>query len=186
MMYDTPRRHQEFDALLELKKTGPLPHQLEERYQKLRREQLIRAGLKASQYPPPSTSSLEPADMTVVDWLQDKWLSANEAVRESLRILAAKLSIDVPLTRTRPIPVQDSKSGDKDSSPEERSESARHTSQHGNPASSDELAGLGLDPQFRRRGTPEWHDDDADGWTPSESLHDALRDALDPEDRGWS
>ena len=168
-------RRDEFDILDKLRLTGPLPSPLEERHQKLRREQLFRAGLKADHYPPPSSQALVPADMAVAEWLRAKWASADKTVRHSLRLLADALGIPLPLRRTRPI-------GDKGSSPARRTDSTQHTS-HGEPALSDTLAKkYGLD----YHDPPEWDDELADGWEPSESLTDALHDALDPEDRGWS
>jgi len=166
-------RREEFAVLEELRKTGALPQQLEERYQKLRREQFFKAGLQADQYPPPSTLRLE-ADMTVTDWLRDKWVLSDETIRHSLQILADALGIDVPLIRTR-------HSLRKDSSPPRRAWIARHTS-HAD-------LGISTETQPKERGyhdPPAWDDDDADGWTPSEGLHDALHESLNPEDRGWS
>ena len=171
------QRNEEFDVLDKLRKSGPLPHQLEQRHQRLRRQSFFKAGLQCDDYPP-STSRLESADMTTADWLKERWSSADDAVRRSLRLLAEALGIPLPLRRTRPIILFDG----KDSSPTRRSEFTRHTS-HAEQDALDSLAGM--DPEFRVDG-PQWHDDDADGWTPSESLTEALHDALDPDDRGWS
>ncbi|KKK64270.1 hypothetical protein LCGC14_2985900 [marine sediment metagenome] len=163
-------RREEFDVLEELRKTGPLPPELEQRYEKLRRQQLFAAGLDASQYPPPSSSRLENVDVSIVDWLQKRWISGSASVRHSLLLLADKLSIPLPMTRTRPIPP-------KDSSPARRTKPARQP--YVEQDTSDSLPGL--DPEFRR-DPPEWHEDHADGWEPCESLYDALHP---PKDRHW-
>ena len=161
-------RRDEFDALDELRKTGALPRQLEARHQKLRRQQLFAAGLKAGEYPPPATSSrLEDSDMTVTDWLRERWTSADEAVRHSLRLLADALGIPLPLRRTQPVPAQDS-------SP------ARRTKFPLQPYVEQDLAEMGPaeaeEPEEAGyHDPPEWHDDDAEGWQPCSSLHDALR-----------
>ena len=162
-------RHEEFDVLDKLRKTGALPQQLEQRHQLLRRQQLFAAGLKANDYPPPSTSSLEDSDMTIADWLKDKWASADEAVRHSLRLLADALGIPLPLRRTQPVPAQDS-------SP------ARRTKFPLPYVEQDSLDTLSdLPAEFRVDGR-QWSDDDADGWQPVESWRDAFRS---DDDRGW-
>ena len=166
------RRSEEFDLLDKLRQTGPLPHPLEERHQHLRRQQFFSAGLKCERYPPSTSSRLNP-DMAVADWVRARWSSADEAVRHSLRLLADALGIDVPLTRTRRIPAQDP-------TQVRRTKPALHTS-HGEPALLEDLAGMGMDPQVRR-DPPAWHDDDAEGWEPVESLRDAFRS---DDDRGW-
>lgn len=171
------RRSEEFDLLDKLRQTGPLPHPLEERHQHLRRQQFFRAGLKCERYPPSTSSRLNP-DMSVADWLRAKWTSADETVRSRLRLLADALNIPLPLIRTRPI----ARLGVANSSPARRTRPARHTS-HGEPALSDTLAEkYGLD----YHDPPAWDDELADGWVSSESITEALHDALDPEDRGWS
>ncbi len=117
--------------------------------------------------------------MTIADWLKDKWTTADEAVRKALLLLADKLGIDIPLTRN-------SKVGVPIGPPIRRTKFDQHTSQgeSADPVEAD-LAGMGMDPQFRR-GPPEWHDELSDGWTSSESVHDALHYALHPDrDRGW-
>ena len=162
-------RRDEFAVLDKLRLTGPLPDPLEARHQKLRREQFFRAGLQADNYPPSTSSRLENTDMTVTDWLQERWSSADEAVRHSLRQLADALGIPLPLRRTQPIRA-------KDSSPARRSELPLQPNQHGEPALSE------IPLQFRFDDPPA---SDDDGWEPSESLTDALHDALHPEDRGW-
>ncbi len=164
----------EFDVLDELRKHGPLPRELEQHHQKMRRQQLFKAGLKADHYPPPSSSSLVDAEMSVGDWLRAKWASADETVRHSLRLLADKLGIPLPLRRTRGNPAQDS-------SPTRRTDADQHTT-------NDESAPLESPAEKEGRDyydPPASDDDDADGWTPVESLTEALHDALDPEDRGW-
>ncbi len=131
-------RNEEFNVLDKLRMYGPLPLELEQRYQKLRRQEFYRAGLKADNYPP-SSSHLEDTDMSVSDWLRAKWISADAIVRKPLRLLADALGIPLPLARTRPVSSQDS-------SPTpvmRRSRSSRHTSH----AESDTLAGLGMDPE---------------------------------------
>ncbi|MCH9025788.1 MAG: hypothetical protein IIA05_01580 [Proteobacteria bacterium] len=160
------RRSEEFDVLDQLRQTGALPRPLEERYQKLRRQQFFSAGLKCDRYLPSSPSRLNP-DMSISDWLRAKWTSTDETVRHSLRLLADALGIDVPLIRTRRIPPQDS-------SPTRRTRPARHTS-HGEPAPLDSLAGMGMDPEFRYHDGPQWDDELAEGWEPVESLRDAFR-----------
>ena len=161
------RRSEEFAVLDELRKTGPLPWELEERYQKLRRGQFFKAGLMCDRYLPSSPSRLNP-EMSVADWLKARWTSADATVRHSLRLLADTLGIPLPLTRTQPtIPA-------KDSSPAQRSESGQQPNPP-RPRPTDRPAEPGYhDP-------PEWDDDHADGWEPCTSLHDALH----PEDRGW-
>ena len=166
------RRSEEFDLLDKLRQTGPLPHPLEERHQHLRRQQFFSAGLKCERYPPSTSSRLNP-DMAVADWVRARWSSADEAVRHSLRLLADALGIDVPLTRTRRIPAQDP-------TQVRRTKPALHTS-HGEPAPLDALAGMGMD----YHDPPACDDERADGWQSSESLIDALHDALYPADRGW-
>ena len=167
-------RREEFEVLDKLRKTGALPQQLEQRHQLLRRQQLFAAGLEAGEYPPPATSSLEDPDMSVSDWLRERWTSADEAVRHSLRLLADALGIPLPLTRrTQPVPAQDS-------SP------ARRTKFPQQPYVEQDLAEMGpaeaAEPEEAGyHDPPEWHDDDADGWQPCTSLHDALH----PEDRSW-
>ena len=163
-------RREEFAVLDKLRMTGPRPHQLEDRHQKLRREQLFKAGLKADHYPPPSTSRLENADMTVADWLKARWTSADASVRHSLRLLADALNIPLPLRRTRHVAVQDSGSTRRT----ESTQQPTHVEQAPQDRSSE------IEPEFRYDG-PQWHDDDADGWEPCKSLHDAMH----PEDRGW-
>ena len=163
-------RRDEFDALDKLRKTGALPQQLEARHQKLRRHQLFAAGLKAGEYPPPATSSLEDPDMTIADWLKHKWASADEAVRHSLRLLADALGIPLPLTRrTQPVPAQDSLP-------------LRRTTYAPQPYVGQASAAAESEAEEAGYHDLEWHDDDADGWEPCSSLHDALH----PEDRGWN
>jgi len=184
VMYDATRRNEEFDVLDKLRLSGPLPRQLEQRHQKLRREQLFKAGLVADDYPPPSTSRLENVDMTVTDWVRPKWTSADATVRRSLRAIAEALGIPLPLVRTRSIPMPRTLKSKADvpiGPPTRRTDSEQHTN-HGEPAPLDSLAGM--DPQSRN-DPPAWHDDDAPEWEPSESLTEALHDALDPDDRGW-
>ena len=164
-------RKEEYDILDELRKTGALPLELEQRHQKLRREQFFKAGLQADNYPPSTSSRLENTDMTISDWLQERWSSADSRVRQSLQVLADALSIDIPLTRTPPIPP-------KDSSPIRRTTYAPQPNVEQDTL--DDLSRLGMDPEFRR-DPPEWHDELSEGWEPAESLHDALH----PEDRGW-
>ena len=170
-------RKEEFDVLDELRKTGPLPLELEERYQKLRRQEFFQAGLVCDRYLPSLPSRLENTDMTVSDWLKTKWASADKTVRHSLRLLADALNIPLPLRRTHSI----SASTAKDSSPARRTESTRHPNDE-EPAPAGSLPDIPA--EFRVDGR-QWHDDDADGWQPSESLTDALHDALHPEERGW-
>lgn len=162
-------RREEFDLLDELRKHGPLPHQLEQRHQRLRRQQFFKAGLLCDHYPPSSPSRLIP-DMTVADWLRARWSSADASVRHSLRLLAEALGIPLPLARTQPPTA-------KDSRPARRTKIAPQPYVEHNP--------LLADPAGRKEpgcnAPPEWHDDDADGWTPCASLHDALH----PDDRGW-
>ena len=165
-------QREEFAILDELRTSGPLPDQLEARHQKLRRQQLFAAGLKAHQYPPPATLRLEDSDMTVTDWLRERWSSADEPVRNALRLLAEALSIPLPLIRTKAILA-------KPTPVIRRSESTRHTNQHGEPALSDTLVKkYGLD----YHDPPEWDDELADGWEPVESLRDAFRS---DDGRGW-
>ena len=164
-------RRDEFDVLDKLRKTGPLPRQLEAQHQLLRRQQLFAAGLKAGEYPPPAISSLEDPDMSVSDWLRERWTSADEAVRHSLRLLADALGIPLPLTRrTQPI-------SPKDSLP------LRRTTYAPQPYVGQTLAAAeAAEPEEAGyHDPPEWHDDDADGWQPCNSLHDALH----PNDHGW-
>ena len=160
------RRCDEFDVLDELRKTGPLPRELEQRYQKLRRQQFFKAGLKCDRYLPSSPSRLVPADMAVGDWLRARWSSADEAVRHSLRLLADALGIPLPLRRTQPI-------GGQDSGSTRRTRPARQPNQHGDPTLSE------IPLQFRYDDPPA---SDDDGWTPCESLRDAFRS---DDDRGW-
>ena len=166
-------RRQEFDVLDELRKTGPLPLELEERYQGLRRQQFFKAGLVCDRYLPSLPSRLVPADMTVSDWLRERWSSADKTVRHSLRLLANALGIPLPLRRTRPVPA----STVKDSSPARRTESGRHPN-HGEPTPSESLPEI---PSEFQPAVRQWHDDDADGWESVENLRDAFRS----EDRGW-
>ena len=163
------QRHEEFDVLDELRKHGPLPHQLEQRHQQLRRQQFFKAGLQCDHYPPSSPADIL-ADMTIAEWLKERWSSADKTVRHSLRLLADALGIPLPLRRTHRVRA-------KDSSPARRTRPALHTS-HGEPAPLDSLAKkYGLD----YHDPPQWDDDDADGWEPVESLRDAFRS----DDRGW-
>ena len=168
-------RKEEFDVLDKLRVSGPLPHQLEARHQKLRRQQFFHAGLECDRYLPSLPSRLVPADMTIADWLRERWSSADKTVRHSLRLLADALNIPLPLRRTQAVPA-------KDPADTRRSESTRHPN-HGEPAPSESLPEVPA--EFQPDGR-QWSDDDADGWTPSESLTEALHDALAPEDRGWS
>lgn len=177
------QRREEFDALDELRKHGPLPRELEERHQRLRRQQFFKAGLECDRYPPSSSQALVP-DMNVADWLRARWTSADATVRRSLRAIADALGIPLPLVRTRQVPMPRTLKSKADvpiGPPTRRTESTRHTS-HAEQDALDSLAGM--DPEFRN-DVPQWSDDAADGWTPSESLTEALHDALDPEDRGW-
>ena len=158
-------RREEFDVLDELRKTGALPRPLEERYQKLRRQQFFRAGLKCERYLPSSPSRLNP-DMSVADWVRAKWTTTDEAVRHSLRLLADALGIPLPLRRSRPVPAQGS-------SPARRTRRDQQPNQHGDPTLSE------IPLQFRYDDPPA---SDDDGWTPCESLRDAFRS---DDDRGW-
>ena len=163
-------RKAEFDVLDELRKTGPLPLELEERYQGLRRQQFFRAGLKCDRYLPSLPSRLVPADMTVSDWLKHKWTSADEAVRHSLRLLADVLGIPLPLRRTHHVAA-------KDPADTRRTESTRHPNDE-ESAPSESLPEDVPD----NDDSSQWSDDDAEGWTPCSSLHDALH----PDDeQGW-
>jgi len=101
------QRRDEFDALDELRKTGPLPSALEERHQKLRRQQLFKAGLMRDRRFPASPSRLNP-EMSAGEWLRAKWASADATVRHSLRLLADSLGVPLPLRRTRHVAGQDS------------------------------------------------------------------------------
>ena len=165
-------RREEFEVLDELRKTGPLPLELEERYQGLRRQQFFRAGLVCDRYLPSLPSRLENADMSVADWLRERWSSADKTVRHSLRLLADALGIPLPLRRTQPVPAILG----SDSSP------ARRTKFPLQPyVAQDSLDTLSdLPAEFRVDGR-QWHDDDADGWESVENLRDAFRS----EDRGW-
>ena len=166
------RRSEEFAVLDKLRVSGPLPLELEERYQRLRRQQFFRAGLKCDRYLPSLPSRLENADMTIADWLRARWSSADKTVRHSLRLLADVLGIPLPLRRTRPV----SASTAKDSSSTRRTESTRHPN-HGESTPSESLPDLPA--EFRLDGR-QWSDDD--GWEPVESLRDAFRS---DDDRGW-
>ena len=164
-------RRDEYDVLDELRKTGALSHQLEDRHQKLRREQFFKAGLQADHYPPSTSSHLAPVDMTVTEWLKDKWISADASVRHSLQVLADALGIPLPLRRTLPIPA-------KPTTQVRRTRSARQPNVEQDPPESPA--------EEKERGyhdPPEWDDNDADGWTPSESLYDALHP--DNDRGGW-
>ena len=165
-------RKEEFVLLDKLRVSGPLPLELEERYQKLRRQQFFKAGLMCDRYLPSLPSRLENADMTIADWLRERWASADATVRHSLRLLADALGIPLPLRRTQPVAA-------KDPADTRRTEPTRHPN-HGEPTPAEGPAEI--PPEFRLDGR-QWHDDD--GWTPSESMTEALRDALDPEERGW-
>ena len=168
-------RRDEFVLLDKLRVSGPLPLELEQRHQQLRRQEFFQAGLVCDRYLPSLPSRLENTDMTVSDWLRHKWASADKTVRHSLRLLADALNIPLPLRRTQAVAA-------KDPADTRRTESTRHPND-------EESAPAGSLPEipaeFRVDGR-QWHDDDADGWEPCTSLHDALHDALYPEDRGWS
>ncbi len=118
-----------------------------------------------------------PPGMSFADWLKFTWRSADEAVRHTLRTVAEALGVPVPLSRTRTHPV----AAAKDSSRAIRTESEQQPNRPRPrpaeiPAEAEEPEEAGYhDP-------PEWHDEHADGWTPCESLHDALHS----EDRGWN
>lgn len=165
-------RRDEFAVLDELRKTGPLPLELEQRHQKLRRQEFYKAGLVCDRYPPPSDSRLVPADMTIADWLRAKWVGADTVVRNALQALAERIGVPIPMSRTRihQVPAQDSPQ-------------ARRTKFARQPyVEQDTLPSLTERKQRGYHDPPEWDDDDADGWQPCTSLHDAL---YPPKDRGW-
>ena len=107
--------------------------------------------------------------MTIADWLRARWSSADKTVRHSLRLLADALGIDVPLTRTRRIPPQDSR-------PTRRTKFALQPYVEQNTL--DTLAKkYGLD----YHDLPAWDDELAEGWEPVESLRDAFGSDDDSE-----
>ena len=110
--------------------------------------------------------------MTIADWLRERWTSADEAVRNALRLLADALNIPLPLRRTRPVPAIPAQG----SSPTRRTRPARQPY-----VEQDTLPSLTEPKERGYHDPPEWDDDDADGWQSSTSLHDALH----PEERGW-
>ena len=124
------QRRDEFDALDELRKTGPLPRELEERHQRLRRQQFFKAGLMCDRYLPSLPSRLVPAEMSAGEWLRAKWASADATVRHSLRAIADSLGVPLPLRRTRHVAGQDS-------SGSQRSETDQQPN-HGESARSEE------------------------------------------------
>ena len=169
-----PEYHATLRGLMKLRHQGPFPLEAQDLYDRLRARASadVKAARKAVPKVTPSPADLAP-DTSMAGWLKARWASADEAVRHSLRAIANAVGIDVPLARTRHVAVQDS-------SPARRTESTRHPNDE-ESAPSEGPAGR------KQRGyhdPPQW-DDDADGWTPSESLTEALRDALHPEERGW-
>ena len=161
----------EFDALGSLLKSGPLPYDLQDRYEQLHRLQLLEGGAERGREFPTSKSEIDP-DMSLTDWLKAKWSTADSSVRNALKAVASTVGVSIPLSRTR-----DSSVGVSDSRPSQRTDSDRHLTR-------DESEPLDkpaeVDPEYRYDG-PQWSDDDAPEWEPVESLHDALHS----EDRGW-
>ena len=163
-------------GLIRLRNEGPFPFEAQDLYDHLhvRAEADVKAARKAATKAIPSPVDV-PADMSVAGWLRAKWNSADEVVRNALQAVASAVGVSVPLSRTR-----DSSVGVSDSSPCRRTKFPLHLNVEQDlaemgPAEAEEPEEAGYhDP-------PEWHDDDADGWQPCTSLHDALH----PEDRSW-
>ena len=168
-----PEYHATLRGLMKLRHQGPFPLEAQDLYDRLRARASadVKAARKAVPKVTPSPADLAP-DTSMAGWLKARWASADEAVRHSLRAIANAVGIDVPLARTRPV-------GGKEASDIRRSEFTRHPN-HGEPTPTERPAETESEQAVHDDG-PQWHDDDAEGWEPCTSLHDALRS----EDRGW-
>ena len=166
-------------GLIRLRNEGPFPFEAQDLYDHLhvRAEADVKAARKAATKAIPSPVDV-PADMSVAGWLRAKWNSADEVVRNALQAVANVVGVSVPMSRTRK-----SSEGGRDSPSTRRAEVGLQPNRDDFepleiPAEAEEAE----EPHYH--GPPEWHDDDADGWQPCSSLHDALH--LDPEDHGGS
>jgi hypothetical protein len=170
-----PEYFETLRGLVKLRDEGPFPYEAQDLYDRLRAraEADVKATRKAAPKVTPSPADVAP-DTSMAGWLKAHWSSADETVRHSLRVLADKLGIPLPLRRTRRNPAQDSGST-------RRTDADQHTTNDVSAPS-----GSPAEPKERDYYDPPASDDElADGWEPSESLTEALHDALDPEDRGW-
>lgn len=171
----TAEKHAGFLAMMDLQSKGPLHPEAERLYRRLRFRALLdlRRRARLSRIDTDPSHVDDPSSMTVGEWIKAKWTSADETVRNALKTVAGAIGASIPMVRTRK-PAE----GAKDSGPTRRTESDQHPNQ-GKPEAmeSPEQA----EPEDHCDG-PQWSDDDALGWVPCDSLHDAFH--LD-EDVGW-
>lgn len=168
----TAEKHAQFLELMDLRALGPLHREAEAVYRRARFRASLHVARLAWRAPLVADNAIEVDHRVPVgEWFKARWIAADEAVRQSLRRLADSLSIDVPLTRTR-------RAGPKDSSSSARSVPDLQPSLG---ESGPEILPAEAESEERDDG-PQWHDADADGWIPCESLYDALHP---DEERGW-
>ena len=163
-------------GLMKLRDEGQLPPEAKDMYEKLRTraEAEVKAACKAATKAIPSPVDV-PADTSIIGWLKSRWSSADETVRNALQAVASTVGISIPMSRTRTQPIPP-----KDSSSTRRTESALQLT-HDEQAPTERPAEKEEPEEPRYDDPPQWDDELADGWTPCESLHDALN----PEDNGW-
>lgn len=171
----TAEKHANFFALAELRAQGPLHDEAEAVYRRLRFRALLHVARTAHRSPMFAEMSPE-LDHTVPigEWLKARWESADKTIRSALQAVATGVGVSLPMTRRRK-----PHGGPKDSPSNRRTEPDQHPNpaepiQHESPAETEPK-------KHENHDRPQWHDDDADGWKPCTSLHDALH----PDERGW-
>lgn len=162
----------ELEVLIALADLGTLPPDAQLLYADIQTR--AETSMKTTLVLPAPDNVTIPPDTSFAGILRIRWQNADASVRRVLRTVANALGIDVPLTRTQPVPAKDS--------PPTRRTKFELQPNHGVPA---RLASPSERQQPGYHDPPEYDDELADGWVSSESLTDALHDALDPADRGW-
>jgi hypothetical protein len=169
-----PEYHKTLAGLMKLRDEGAFPYEAQDLYDRLRTRAMADVETARKAVPKVTWSPADVApDTSMAGWLKAHWTSADEAVRNALQAVARAVGASIPLSRTR-----DSSVDVKDPGSTQRTESTRHTSH----AEQDPLEGPAEKEEPDYHDRPQWHDDDAEGWEPVESLRDAFRS---DEDRGW-